>query len=513
VAGSFVLNRKMRARGLCSNANDELEGSELKSFWMAKLRANGPVYVSVVVGLSVTSAANATTLSEALGAAYGDNPTLTGARAALRATDEQSAIERAAGRPTLGAQASQTQGLYNLRKFESFNRQVSAGAQLSVPLYQGGRVRNAVAAADTRAASGREALRSSEGAVLVDTVTAYMDVLRDRAIIGLNENNVKVLATNLQETQAQYRLGTLTLTDVSQSEARLEEGNAQLTTARANLVDSEGAYQRVTGLVTDDLEEPPPLPALPQTLDQAEREAIANNPDIAAAGLDMKAAKWNVQTARSSRMPTVSVVASDNYIRYDQGSSNIYTGDVANLVGNSAYVGVTLSLPLYQGGLPSAQVRQAQDFEQQAIENQTAVERQVVINTKSAYSTYQAALSVILSSEKALKANTLALKGAQAEQTVGLRQVLDVLNAEQEKLQSEVNLLSARHDAYVAGFRILNALGLANHQHLGLDRGTLYDPLINFEKARHAIGDWQDNPQPQPIASRIYGPESDPKQY
>jgi outer membrane protein len=168
-------------------------------------------------------------------------------------------------------------------------------------------------------------------------------------------------------------------------------------------------------------------------------------------------------------------------------------------------------VPLYQGGLPSAQVRQAQAFESAAIERETATERQVIANARSAFSTYQAALEVIRSSQEALKANTLALEGVRAEQSVGERQVLDVLNAEQELLGSQVTLVSAQRDAYVAGFALLNAMGLVDYKHLGLQGGALYDPAMNYRHAIHVIGDWSSSPTPQPVAKVSYGPQVVPE--
>ena len=464
--------------------------------------------IALAAGVSIPTGAGATTLTEALVATYGDNPTLTGERAQLRATDEQAAIVRSEGRPTLGASASYTQGLNGLRQQQGYNRLLSAGAQLSVPVFQGGRVRNATHAADARVDSGRESLRATEGNVFVQAVTAYMDVLRDRAIVQLNINNVKVLQTNLDATNDQFAAGSLTRTDVAQSRARLEDGNAQLTTARSNLVNSEENYRAVIGSSAGVLDQPPPLPTLPDNPDRAEDTAIANNPNIVAAAAAVKAAHFDTETARSSRMPSISATASNNYVR-DTDAGGPLAGQ--NLIGDASQAGVTLTIPLYQGGLPGAQVRQEQAFESAAIESQTATERQVVATVRAAFSSYQASVEVIRSSQEALKANTLALEGVRAEQGAGLRQVLDTLNAEQEKLGSEVSLVSAQHDAYVAGFALLNAMGLVDYKHLGLTGGALYDSTMNYRHAIHDINDWSENPPTQPIAKPTYGPQLIPE--
>jgi outer membrane protein len=464
--------------------------------------------IALAAGVLAPATAGATTLGEALVATYGDNPTLTGERAQLRATDEQAAIVRAEGRPTLGATASYTQGLNGVRAQQTFNRFLSVGAQLSVPVYQGGRVRQATHAADARVDSGRESLRATEGNVFVQAVSAYMDVLRDRAIVQLDINNVKVLQTNLDATNDQFAAGSLTRTDVAQSRARLEDGNAQLTTAHSNLVNSEEGYRRVIGSSAGVLDQPPPLPALPDNPDRAEDVAIARNPDIAAAAAAVKAAHFDTETARASRMPSISATASNSYVR-DTDAGGALPG--YHLIGDASQAGVTLTVPLYQGGLPGAQIRQEQAFESAAIESQTATERQVVATVRAAFSSYDASVEVIRSSQEALKANTLALEGVRAEQGAGLRQVLDTLNAEQEKLGSEVALVSAQHDAYVAGFALLNAMGLVDYKHLGLTGGALYDPTMNYAHAIHDINDWSENPQPTAVAKPTYGPHLMPE--
>src|SRR5579859_6217815 len=471
----------------------------------------GAALGALVVGLNGGTSAGATTLTDALVATYGGNPTLTAQRAQLRATDEQAAIVRAAGRPTLGGSASYTQGLNGLRELQGYNRSLTAGAQLSVPLFQGGRVHAATRAADSRVASGRQTLRATEGDVFVQAVSAYLDVLRDRAIVELNLNNVKVLQTTLEATTDRFQVGDLTRTDVAQSQARLQDGQAQLIRARSNLVASEENYRRVVGQAAGALDQPPPLPVLPENPDKAEDVAISNNPDIAAAAATVKATHYDVSQARASRMPTVSASAGTQYYQYMGFAGNGLGVPVGNVRGDASQAGVTLNVPLYQGGLPGAQVRQAQAFESAALENETAIERQVVANARAAFSSYQAAVEVIRSSQEALKANTLALEGVRAEQGAGLRQVLDTLNAEQEKLSSEVQLVSAQHDAYVAGFALLNAMGLVDYKHLGLEGGALYDPTMNYRHAIHARGDWSESPTPKPVAKPTYGPQIRPE--
>jgi outer membrane protein len=138
----------------------------------------------------------------------------------------------------------------------------------------------------------------------------------------------------------------------------------------------------------------------------------------------------------------------------------------------------------------------------QFLERGIEVERLVVANTRAAYASYQAAQEAIESNQIAVNANTLALEGTRAEQTVGTRNVLDVLNAEQELLNSQVALVTARRDAYVAGFQLLNAMGRAEAEDLNLDGGPLYDPVVNYKRVSKRASDWGNDPAPVPVSTR-----------
>jgi outer membrane protein len=141
------------------------------------------------------------------------------------------------------------------------------------------------------------------------------------------------------------------------------------------------------------------------------------------------------------------------------------------------------------------------------LEQGVAVERSVVANVRAAFASYRASLDAIRSNEIAVSANNLALEGTRAEQSVGTRNVLDVLNAEQELLNSQVALVTARRDNYVAGFQLLNAMGQAEAEDLNLDAGPLYDPTINYNRAIRRSSDWGDSARPEPVATRtVMGP-------
>jgi len=461
---------------------------------------------TLVVAL-MAGTASADTLRDALVSSYQTNPTLTAQRQALEVTDSTVAIAKAAGRPqvsaTVGLNRTITQSglLINGGKGPT----VSAGVDVSYPLFQGGAVKNSVRAAETRVLAGRATLQAVEGDVFTQAVTVYMDVIRDRSIVELNQNNVRVLETNLQATQDRFQIGDLTRTDVAQSEARLQLGRSQLATSQGQLTASEATYRQIIGHAPGVLAPPPPLPPLPTTADEAVRIALANNPDLVSVSRQAMASGYDVNVARAGRLPTLSVVGSETYVN-NIGNNNGAFGNH----GNATTVGLSARVPIFQGGLPAARIRQAQAQQGQVLEQVVGTERAVVQAARAAFAAYDAAQRAIQAETVAVQANELALEGNRAEQTVGTRTIIEVLNAEQELLNSQVALVSAKRDAYVAGFQLLNAMGQAQAQDLGLDGGPLYDPLGNYRHVANNWNDWASDPRHPTIATRTVSPQELP---
>ncbi len=432
-------------------------------------------------------------------------------REVLKSTDATVAIARAGGRPTItgtvGVNRNLTRsGVIAQTQGNDNNISLTGGADLNIPIFQGGTVRNAIGAAKTRVEAGRATLRAVEGDIFTEAVAAYMDVMRDRAIVELNRNNVRVLGTNLEANRDRFEIGDLTRTDVAQSEARLAEGRARLSLAEGRLISSEENYRRVIGQNPGPLSPPPPLPPLPATADEAVRIALVDNPDNIASIRQAEAARYDVRVARGSLLPTLSAVGSGDYINQLTGGTN-----GLDRSGTATSVGISGRIPIYQGGLPAARIRQSQAIEGQALELQIATERLVIANTRSAFASYQSAVQAITSSEAAVKANELALEGVRAENSVGTRNILDVLNAEQELLNSQVLLVTARRDAYVAGFQLLNAMGQAEAQDLGLEGGPLYDPLGNYRRVANDMFDWSSDRRHTPVSTRTVSPAELPQ--
>jgi outer membrane protein len=367
-----------------------------------------------------------------------------------------------------------------------------------MPIYAGGGIKNSIRAAETRVDAGRADLRGVESGVFSDVVAVYMDVILAEAVVKLNRANVKRLEVNLQATQDRFEIGDLTRTDVAQSASRLASARGLTRTAEANLIGARERYIQIVGKAPENLQTPPPLVGLPGSADDAVAIALDANPDLIAARQRSKAAGFDTAASGSNRLPRVSVFASTGY--NDFLGSNKVAGAVNSTT--SSTVGVRASVPLFQGGLPAAQKRQAQAREGATLEQEISIERAVIASVRSAFAQWQAALSLIATNQTAVDAAELSLEGVRAENSVGNRTILDILNAENELLAAQVQLVTAKRNAYVAGFNLLSAMGKAEARDLGLDGGALYDPEVNYRNARGSVWDWNDNPDPKPLSTR-----------
>ena len=449
----------------------------------------------------IAAPAGADDLREALVMAYNTNPALQGARAQQRGVDEGVPIARSAGLPSLSGTASYNEFLKkSANSFTSPDRLFSADATLSVPIYSGGAVKNSLRAAKTRVEAGQADLRATESGVFSQVVAAYMDVLLNQAVVGLNRANIERLDVNLRATKDRFEIGDLTRTDVAQSQSRLALARSDARTSEANLIAARERYIQIVGKAPTGLQSPPPLTGLPAGTDEAVQFALDHNPDLIAARQRSKAAGFDSNAAGAGRMPRVSIFTSGDYTDYLGtlgGGNSVFAQSET-----TAQAGIRATIPLFQGGLPAAQQRRAQAFEGAALEQEIGIEREVIATVRSAYASWQASSDVIASSQTAVDAATLSLEGVRAENTVGNRTILNILDAEQELLRAAVQLVTARRNAYVAGFNLLAAMGKAEAQDLGLDGGVLYDPDTNYNRVKNAIWDWSRDPDPKPVSTR-----------
>lgn len=270
----------------------------MRHFGRSCLLALGP-------GLLVAATpALADDLRGALVQAYQTNPTLQGARASQRALDETVPIERAAGLPGITSSGTYSEFLKDSDKTPTSPERLFSGqVSLGVPIYSGGGVRNSIRAAKTRVGAGQADLRGTESDIFSQVVAAYMDVILNQSVVGLQRNLVKVLETNLKATRDRFEIGDLTRTDVAQSQSRLQLARGDARSAESNLIAAKERYIQLVGTPPKALQAPPPLPNLPASPDEAVSAALQDNPDLIAAKERSKAADFDIASASASRLP------------------------------------------------------------------------------------------------------------------------------------------------------------------------------------------------------------------
>ncbi len=441
--------------------------------------------------VAFTSPSHAENLFDSLAAAYQSNPALLAQRAGLRATDEQVPQALSGWRPSLSATGSygtvetdsaSSIGLPGFGGKQNFDPMTGTVA-LSQNLFTGGRTLYGARRAESSVEAGRENLRNVEQTTLLNAVTAYMDVVRDIAVVDLRRKNVEVLRRQLEASQDRFRVGEITRTDVAQSEARLSLSDTNLIAAEAALIASRAAYERVVGQTPGTLEPAPPLPALPQSEAQAMQLAISANPALEAARHSERAAGHAVTVAKGGLLPTVSLDAS--YEHAEEPSTTTSRSTTTRVLG-------TITIPLYQSGSQYSAIREAKHLESQSRLQVADTLRQVEEAVRNAWEQLRATRSAIVSNRQQVRANEIALDGVRQEAQVGSRTTLDVLDAEQELLDSQVSLVTAERDEYVAGYGLLSAVGQLGARDLGLSV-DYYDPVENYEDVKHQWVGWGTN--------------------
>jgi outer membrane protein len=436
--------------------------------------------------LALTTMTSAETLTEALASAYTNNPELAAQRAGLRAQDEEISIARSGYRPQASITGSAQQSVVDASGQTAdgtFNQ--NYGAQISQPLYRGGRTKNSVSAAERSIFASREQLRSVEQNIMLAAVSAFSDVIRDQAVVSLNQNQVDVLRQQLRATKDRFRVGELTRTDVAQSEARVARADSNRVGADGALTRSREAYRRVVGTEPGTLVKSG-LPALPPTLEDAIATALKESPNLNAAKLSEEAARFNVATAKGAIYPSADAVAGVSRTIVT-GSNNIFNGRSST----NANVGARVTIPLYQSGAEYARARQAQQLQSQRQIQIAVTERQVIEQVSNAWAQLRTAQGSIEATKAAVKANEIALEGVRQEQTVGSRTILDVLDAEQELLSSRVSLVQAERDEIVAAHGVRAAVGQLDAKALALPV-DVYDPAKHYENVKDKWFGWDE---------------------
>jgi outer membrane protein/adhesin transport system outer membrane protein len=449
----------------------------------------GAVAAAAVLGAA--SPAPAENLVDALARAYSTSLTLEAERAGLRAQDEAIAAAAGALRPDISLTAAVTRSNVETRTTrtqtvagqqvlisnrESVNS-TPAALTLSVSqmLYRGA-VFDGIRQVEASSLASRARLIATEQQVLSSAMEAYVNLLRDQAVLQLNRSSEQVLQAQLEAARDRFRLGAATRTDIAQAESRVSAAAVARIQAEGQLAIGVATYRQVVGAPPGDLDTPAPLAGLPDSLAESIEVALAEHPTLASAEFALLAADRGVDVAIGGLLPTAALSASSrrsaDWFQWGRRTFN-----------NS--IGVTLSVPLYQRGAEYSGVRRAKQSQAQARIALGAARQQIEAQVTQSWQVLATARAAIFSRSDQVRASELALEGVRREEEVGARTQLDVLNAEQELLNARVALVTSRRDEIVASYTLQAAMGRLTAAYLDLPVER-YDPAANFARVRGA---------------------------
>lgn len=444
-------------------------------------------FVAVAIAVAVASPIPvlAQTLEQALGQAYRNNETLNGERASLRAIDEEVPQALSGYRPRVDATADVGSRYLNETGADGTRQTSTAtprgvGLTATQTLFNGFQTANRVRMAESQVSAGREALRVMEQTVLLDSVTAYMDVLRSAAVLELLRRNLDVLTQQLDLIRNREAAGNATFTDVAEVQSRLAAAKSEVLAAQAGYDGSRATFERVIGTEPRSLTAGRPADRFtPSTLDAAVSLALKQNPAVTAAAYGADVALLQTKISEGALYPMVTLegsvkrqwdVAPMQFLPYPGTSTD------ASIVSR-------VVVPLYQGGGEYAKIRQSKEAAGQKRLSLEAVRKLARATVIQAWSSVSAAKAQIDSAQSQVKAAEIAFDGVRREFGAGQRGTFELLTLQQELLNARVSLVTAQRERVVTSYTLLAAVGRLSPQTLGLPT-EVYDPSVHYEQVR-----------------------------
>jgi outer membrane protein len=440
--------------------------------------------LAACLNLAALGSCAAETLPDALVKAYRSNPQLNAERARQRGIDENVPQALAGYRPQVVASLSA--GLQAVRDLLPDNtvqgatlRPWTIGVTVSQVLFNGFKTANSVRVAEFQVQSGREALRNVGQGVLLDAVTAYMNVLANQALVEAQRTNVAVLREIQATTKRRLDAGDVTPTDTAQAEARLSRGLADLNAAEVVLAISKATYTQVIGEAPSQLVPAAPVDRLsPTALTAATETANHEHPAVLGAGFDVDVAQTTIKVAESSLLPTVTVQASASRSKQSDSTLGTFGTDQASILGQ-------INVPIYDGGTAASQTRQAKELASQSRMVLEQVRKQARAAVVSAWVSNEGTKVALTAAESEVRAADTALQGVRREAAGGQRTTIDVLNAQQDLTNARSRQILAQRDRVIASYTLLSAVGRLDVHALNLNTPD-YLPEVHYHQVRDA---------------------------
>ncbi|HSC62885.1 MAG TPA: TolC family outer membrane protein [Caldimonas sp.] len=429
--------------------------------------AQAAALVAALGAAIAPAAASAQSLRELYEAAHGYDASYLAARALADSATYRVEQTRALNRASASLAGSAARVESSPTVGANFN---SNGVSLAVngrqPLFN--RANNAtIAQAELSLESSLADLDTAEQDLMLRVSQAYFDVLGAQDTLQTTRANKAANAEQLASAKRNFEVGTATITDTRESQARFDLATAQEIAAENDLVTKRIALDQLVGRSSVQPRELAVPVALPPTstipVDDLVSRAADEHPAVRRARVAFDVARLETEKARAQHLPTVDAVASL------QGGRGTVAANVTgyNAVGS---IGVQVNVPLYSGGSIQNRVRETLVLEERSRNDLEAARRLVTQTTRQAYYTLQSGTAQVKALEAAEASSQLALEATQLGYRVGIRVNVDVLNAQNQLYQTRRDLARARYDLLLSTLRLRQASGrLVPSDILGID--------------------------------------------
>ena len=287
----------------------------------------------------------------------------------------------------------------------------------------------------------------------------------------------------LSGAQERYKLGDLTITDVSYAKAHLADAEAELASAFAEQQNAEANFLDIVGVAPSaDMLTPSPLADMPKTAEQALVVSMEHNPQLKQFRLGSKAAKYATYAAKGALLPNASVAA--QALRADKQSRRGRYGD--SYVKDQERVALSVNIPIFQGGVEYASIRQAQHQERKALMDLDNQQDSLRAQTHGAWENMISADKVLTSRRLSEDAAKVALEGVNEEYKQGTRTLNEVLRTEQDYYGAQLNRATAHYRFISSTYYMHAQMGQINAASLKLPV-KVYDPNDHRKKARYKV--------------------------
>jgi len=423
-----------------------------------------PLALGIALGLGATASARAQSLFELYEAARSFDAPYLSARALA-----DSAVYRAEGahgirRPQVGLVGSAARSSSDNTSADTATKSYGASLNASQTLFNRANDKT-IAQADKGVEAAKVQVLAAEQDLIVRVTQAYFDVLAAQDTLTTAQANKRAISEQLASAKRNFEVGTATITDTREAQARFDLGTAQELQADNTLRTAHIALDTLvgrTGATPHGLAKPIALDSvLSGTVDEWVAP-IEGAPSVLGKRIAYDVAKLETEKARAGNLPTVDL--SGGYTRghaSTDGTSFVPIPVQVDSAGraNSSSIGVTLKLPLYAGGSIQSRVKETLKLEEQARDDLEAARRDTSQRTRQAYFGVQSLQAQVKALEAAEASSQLALEATQLGYKVGVRVNLDVLNSQTQLYTTQAQLAKARYDVLVNSLKLRQAAG------------------------------------------------------